>query len=72
MLPNRWELFVTGLLYALAASQELAKGKDAAFMTAKMVTAQFYAQHILVRTSSLRDSIVAGGDVVSEMALDSF
>ena len=73
-------LMLTGNLIAgwqmarsyLAASQELAKGKDAAFMTAKMVTAQFYAQHILVRTSSLRDSIVAGGDVVSEMALDSF
>jgi hypothetical protein len=41
-------------------------------MQAKVTTAQFYAEHILVKVPGLRDSIVAGADSVCAMALDAF
>ncbi|MNT91251.1 hypothetical protein D3C72_2323160 [compost metagenome] len=61
------------LARSLLAAQELMhKGQDAAFMQAKITTAQFYAEHILVKAPGLRDSIVEGADSVTELALDSF
>jgi hypothetical protein len=56
----------------LAAQDALAKGEDAAFMQAKIVTARFYADHILIKVPGLRDSIVDGADSVMAMALDAF
>ena len=56
----------------LVAHDLLHKGQDAAFMQAKITTAQFYAEHILVKAPGLRDSIVEGADSVTELALDSF
>lgn len=56
----------------LAAQELLHKGQDSAFMQAKITTAQFYAEHILVKAPGLRDSIVEGADSVTELALDSF
>jgi hypothetical protein len=41
-------------------------------MQAKIATAQFYAEHILVKTSGLRDAIVRGGDSTCALALDAF
>ena len=37
---------------------------DAEFMNAKIITAQFYADHILCKACGLRDSIVEGADSV--------
>ncbi|MDH1904077.1 acyl-CoA dehydrogenase C-terminal domain-containing protein [Comamonas aquatica] len=73
-------LMLTGNLVAgwqmgralLVAQDKLAQGEDAAFMQAKVATAQFYAEHILTRTTSLRDSILAGGDSACALALDAF
>jgi hypothetical protein len=56
----------------LVAQAELAAGKDAAFMQAKVVTARFYADHILTKAQGLRDSIVEGADSVTALALDAF
>ena len=56
----------------LAAQDALAKGEDAAFMQAKIVTARFYADHILNKVPGLRDSIVDGAESVMAMALDAF
>jgi hypothetical protein len=56
----------------LVAEEALAKGNDTAFMQAKINTAQFYAEHILCKSQSLRDSIVDGAGSVTAMALDSF
>ena len=56
----------------LAAQDALATGEDAAFMQAKIVTARFYADHILIKVPGLRDSIVDGADSVTAMALDAF
>ena len=73
-------LMLTGNLVAgwqmaralLVAEAELTKGNDAVFMQSKITTARFYADHILVKVPSLRDSIVEGADSVTEMALDAF
>jgi alkylation response protein AidB-like acyl-CoA dehydrogenase len=54
----------------LAAEDALATDKD--FMTAKIVTARFYAEHILPRTASLRSAIVDGADSVTELSLEAF
>ena len=56
----------------IAAEDRLAAGEDAAFMTAKIATARFYAEHILTRVGGLRDAIVDGGDSVTALALEAF
>ena len=56
----------------LAAERELAAGHDKAFMHAKVMTARFYADNILTRTSGLRDAIVEGAPGVTGMPLDAF
>jgi alkylation response protein AidB-like acyl-CoA dehydrogenase len=73
-------LMLTGNLMAgwqmaralLVAEDALAKDEDAAFMQAKITTARFYADHILVKVPGMRDSIVQGADSVCEMALEAF
>ena len=54
----------------MAAEDALATDKE--FMAAKIVTARFYAEHILPRTASLRAAIVDGADSVTAMSLDAF
>ena len=56
----------------LIAKEQLAQGEDAAFMQAKMVTARFYADHILSRASGVAHAITTGADSVTALALESF
>jgi len=56
----------------MAAEDALAAGDDPEFMAAKIATARFYADHILVRAAALRDSIVEGADAVTALALEAF
>ncbi|MEL4180008.1 acyl-CoA dehydrogenase [Roseateles sp. PN1] len=56
----------------MVAEDKLAAGEDAAFMSAKVATARFYAEHILTRAGGLRDAIVEGADSVTALALDAF
>ncbi|MBL0726798.1 acyl-CoA dehydrogenase [Piscinibacter sp. HJYY11] len=57
----------------LAAESQLKAGEgDAAFLQAKVTTAQFYAEHILSRVPGQRDAIVEGADSVTALALESF
>ena len=56
----------------LRAEQRLAAGDDPAFMRAKITTARFFGDHILVRAASLRDSIVEGADSVTALAPEAF
>ncbi len=56
----------------LAAQDSLNEGEDTAFMQAKIATARFYAEHILVKAPGLRDSIVQGGDSACALALEAF
>ncbi|WCM94862.1 acyl-CoA dehydrogenase [Acidovorax sp. NCPPB 2350] len=59
---------------ALLAAQALqARGQgDAAFLEAKVATARFYAEHILVRARAQRDAIVEGAASVTALAPDAF
>ncbi|MEO6279172.1 acyl-CoA dehydrogenase [Roseateles sp.] len=59
------------LARALLAAED-AMATDKAFMEAKIVTARFYAEHILPRTASLRAAIVDGADSVTAMSLEAF
>ena len=56
----------------LVAQEELAKGQDAAFMKAKIITARFYADHLLTKAPGMRDAIVDGFESVTAMALESY
>ena len=56
----------------LAAEQLLHKGQDQAFMRAKIATARFYAEHILVKAAGLRDAIVHGAGSVMALPMDAF
>ncbi|MDR7378068.1 alkylation response protein AidB-like acyl-CoA dehydrogenase [Rhodoferax ferrireducens] len=56
----------------LVAEELLAKGIDVAFMQAKITTARFYADHVLITAQSLRDSILEGADSVTALSVDAF
>ncbi len=60
----------------LVAEHALASGNDdgfgADFMRAKVVTARFYADHLLSKAPGVRDSIVEGADSVTALALEAF
>ncbi|GAB2829790.1 acyl-CoA dehydrogenase [Comamonas piscis] len=57
----------------LAAEQLLGQGAgDKAFLEAKVTTAHFYATHILVKTSALREEILHGASAVMALSQDSF
>ncbi|MFG5775658.1 acyl-CoA dehydrogenase [Comamonas sp. J-3] len=57
----------------LAAQEQITAGNsDKAFMEAKVTTARFYGEHILVKTLALRDEILHGGASVMALPLDSF
>jgi alkylation response protein AidB-like acyl-CoA dehydrogenase len=54
---------------ALAAHRGLASGTgDAAFLRAKVLTARFYADHVLCRAQGLADTVVKGADAA--LAID--
>jgi 3-(methylthio)propanoyl-CoA dehydrogenase len=56
----------------LAAEDELAAGVDVDFMKAKIITARFYADHMLSKAGGMRDSIVEGAESVTSLALEAF
>jgi hypothetical protein len=56
---------------ALAAHRNLAPGKgEAGFLRAKVTTARFYADHVLVRAGGLARTVVSGADAALEIADD--
>ncbi|MEJ6023730.1 acyl-CoA dehydrogenase [Ramlibacter sp. PS4R-6] len=56
----------------LAAEDLAAKGEDKAFMQAKVITARFYADHILSKAPAARDAIVDGAESVTALPVDAF
>jgi alkylation response protein AidB-like acyl-CoA dehydrogenase len=56
----------------LVAQEQIAAGTDVAFMQAKIITARFYADHMLTKAPGLRDSIVEGAECVTALALEAF
>lgn len=59
------------LARGLLAAESL-KASDPAFARAKIVTARFYAEHILPRTAALRDAIVGGAGSALALPLEAF
>jgi len=64
-----WQLARSFLIAQEAVSQG---AEDSDFLHAKMVTARFYADHILSKVPGTRDGIVDGAVSVTAMALDAF
>jgi hypothetical protein len=56
----------------LAAESRLAEGQDVAFMTAKIATAQVYADHVLSRVPGQAESVVRGSQGILSMPVESF
>jgi len=56
----------------LVAEDKFAAGDEAAFMQAKIVTARFYAEHILSKVPGVRGSIIDGHAAITEMALEAY
>ena len=56
----------------LAAEDAINEGEEVEFMRAKVVTARFYAEHILTRIPALRDSILEGGESACALPLEAF
>ena len=56
----------------LVAQTQITQGVDVAFMQAKIITARFYADHLLTKAPGLRDAIVEGAASVTALALDAF
>jgi hypothetical protein len=54
---------------ALAAEEKLGSG-DTAFYAAKLATARFYADQILVQAPALRDTVVKGAAAVMAVPED--
>jgi alkylation response protein AidB-like acyl-CoA dehydrogenase len=73
-------LMLTGSLMAgwqmgramLAAQAAITRGEDLAFMKAKVITARFFADHLLTKAGGLRDVIVEGASSVTALPLESF
>ncbi len=57
----------------VAAEDQLARGEgDTAFLRTKVVTARFYAEHLLAKAPGARDAIVEGADSVNGLSPDQF
>ncbi len=58
---------------ALAATRRLADGDpDPAFFEAKLITARFYAEHILPRSSAYSKAVIAGSETMMALPEESF
>jgi len=57
----------------IVAEDQLDRGEgDRGFLTTKVATARFYAEHLLSKLPSLRDAIVEGGDSVVALPAEAF
>ena len=56
----------------IVAEDKLKAGEDTEFFTAKVATARFFGDHILTRTSALREAILEGADSVTALPVDLF
>jgi butyryl-CoA dehydrogenase len=58
---------------ALASERKLlSKEQDKSFFEAKIVTARFYADHVLVQAPGLRDTVVNGSAGVMALSDEQF
>jgi 3-(methylthio)propanoyl-CoA dehydrogenase len=57
---------------ALAARRMIAQGEDVAFAQAKIATARFFADHLLVTVTGLADSIADGSTGTLALTVEQF
>ncbi len=57
---------------ALVAQDKLSAGEDPSFYEAKLVTARFYAEHILPKATALAADVRAGGASIMALTEDQF
>jgi len=57
---------------ALAAQRNLAAGEDPVFHEAKLVTARFYAEHVLPKAGALLRSVQSGGASILALTEEQF
>lgn len=57
---------------ALLAQEHLARGEEPAFYEAKLITARFYAEHILPKASALQRSVAYGGTSILNLSVEQF
>jgi len=59
---------------AVVAQDLLSRGKgmDKSFLEAKIATAKFYGEHVLVQAPGLRDTVVKGGGGVMALTEEQF
>ena len=71
-----WGYLLGGWLMAkssIAAQQQLDKGEgDSEYLKAKLVTCQFYTEHLLVRTKASIASIKAGSEAIMSLSEEQF
>ena len=56
----------------MVAEDRLTAGEEVEFMKAKIATARFHGDHILNKSTALRDSIVEGFESITAMSLEAF
>ena len=56
----------------LVAEGKVKAGETDSFYSDKILTARFFADHVLSTVPGLRDSVVGGADAVTEMAVANF
>ena len=58
---------------AIVAAEQLAQApSDVKFYERKMITVDFYAQQVMPETGSLKDKIISGSQLISDMKLEAF
>jgi butyryl-CoA dehydrogenase len=57
---------------AMAAEGRMKSSSDKSFLEAKIATARFYGDHVLVQAGALRDTVVKGGAGVMALTEDQF
>lgn len=57
---------------ALVAQRKLTAGQDPSFHEAKLITARFYAEHILPKAEALRRSVQSGGSTIMALHEEQF
>ena len=58
---------------AIVAADQLAQAPtDVKFYERKIITVDFYAQQVMPETGSLKDKIIAGSQLISDMKLEAF
>ena len=72
IVAGGWQMMRAALVAHRKAGAAGTPASDQAFLSAKLVTARFYADHVLTRAGGLRDSVIEGASGVLDLKNDQF